>query len=92
VESFENNYGFFTQFADRLTWQADSRNAGKVSAYRIYEREIGGSGTDFTFLTELDAQTFSFDRRGRLADEAFLYKIISVSDTGEESDPDYTRR
>ena len=92
VESIENNYGFFTQFADRLTWEADPRNAGRISVYRIYEREIGGSETDFAFLTELDAQTLSFDHRGRLPDEAFLYKIISVSSTGEESDPDYTRR
>jgi serine protease AprX len=92
VESIENNYGFFTQFVDRLTWTADPRNAGPISAYRIYERQIGGSGTAFTLLAELDARTFSFDRRGRLPEEAFLYKIISVGSTGEESDPDYTRR
>jgi hypothetical protein len=42
-------------------------------------------------IDEVGNQTFDLIRRGLLGDETFLYKITSVSDTGEESDPDYAR-
>lgn len=92
VESLENNYVFFTQFIDRLTWQHEVRNNGRISGYRIYERALGRAAASFTLIAELDADALFFERRGRLSDEAYLYKIISIGAAGEESDPDYARR
>lgn len=92
VERLLNDYGFFFQYVDMLTWRAEPRDAGTVGAYRIYQREIGGATTSFSLLAEVDAGTFSYAHRGLLEGEDFLYKITSVSIGGEESDPDYTRR
>ena len=92
VETIENNYAFFTQFVDRLTWRDEARNSGRISGYRIYERPIAGPDTSFALIAEVGPDNHSFDRRGRLSDEAYLYKIISIGASGEESDPDYARR
>jgi serine protease AprX len=92
MEILRNDFGFFIQYVDRLTWQADPRNTGKVVAYRIYSRKIGGSSTAFNLVAEVGSQSYAYEQRGRLPGETFLYKIISISATGGESDPDFTRR
>jgi hypothetical protein len=84
-----NDYGFFIQFVDQLSWAPNPRNADQVVFYRLYAKQLGTPGQTFVLLAEMDPQTFSFLRRGFLEDENFLYKITSVSATGQESDPNY---
>jgi serine protease AprX len=92
VSRVENNYGFFVQYLDRLTWAPNPRNGDQVVSYRVYARQIESEDQSFAFVAEVDGQTFSLLRRGLLGEENFLYKITSVSTTGEESDPNYARR
>jgi len=87
-----NNYGFFTQYMDRLGWMPDPRNNGQVISYRVYAKQLDSENSSFVFLTEVDGQTLSFLRRGLLEEEDFLYKITSVSASGEESEPNFTLR
>lgn len=91
LNRIENNYGFFIQYVDQLSWEPDQRNGDRVKSYRIYARRLEGQGQVFELIGEVNSSTFSFTRRGLLDDETFLNKIVSVSDTGEESDPDYAR-
>ncbi len=91
LDRMENDYIFFRQYVDRLKWEANPRNQDNTAAYRIYARKLGQPGGEFELLTELDASASCFEQRGRLLDEAYLYKITAVSRSGEESDPDYTR-
>jgi serine protease AprX len=91
VKRLENNYGFFVQYVDQLSWAPNPRNWAAVKSYRIYAKKLGGLNHPFELIDEVDSQTFSLIRRGFLADETFLYKITSVSLTEEESDPDYAR-
>lgn len=85
-----NDYGFFIQYFDQLDWAPNPRNGNQVVSYRVYAKQLETQDQSFALLTEVDAQTFSFQRRGLLAEENFLYKITSVNASGEESDPNYT--
>jgi hypothetical protein len=89
VERVPNNYIFFIQFVDRLTWSAHPGNEIPVAFYRLYESSRESQGSDFVLIAELDYQTFTYDRRGLLAEETNIYKITSVSESGEESSPVY---
>ncbi len=91
LQRVENNYGFFSQYVDRLSWNPNPQNEFSVREYRLYAREANGENSDFALIAELRSSVFSYDRRGVLEEEIFVYKIISVSETGEESDPEFTR-
>jgi subtilisin family serine protease len=92
VSRLENNYGFFIQYMDQLAWEPNPRNGDQVVSYRVYAKQWDTEDQSFTLLAEVDDQTVSFLRRGLLEGEDFLYKIISVSASGEESDPNYALR
>lgn len=92
VERLANDYGFFIQYMDLLNWVPNPRNGGRVAFYRLYAKELDTEGSSFILVTEVDGQNLSYLRRGLLAEEEFLYKITSVSASGEESDPNYTLR
>lgn len=92
VSRVANNYGFFIQYMDRLTWAPNFRNGDQVVSYRVYAKQLDSQDQSFTLLAEVDAQIFDFLRRGLLEEENFLYKITSVNASGEESDPNYTLR
>jgi serine protease AprX len=92
VSRLENNYGFFIQYVDQLTWEPNPRNGNRISSYWIYAKQLAIQDQPFELIAEVDSQTFSFLNRGLLEEETFLYKITSVSVSGEESDPNYTRQ
>ena len=92
VSRIPNDYGFFIQFVDRLTWAANPQNGGQVASYRVYAKQVDTQDQSFVLIAEVDAQTFNFLKRGILEEETFLYKITSVNASGEESDPNYTRK
>ncbi|MEE9502982.1 MAG: S8 family serine peptidase [Candidatus Aminicenantaceae bacterium] len=89
VQRIPNNYIFFMQFVDRLTWSANPGNEIPVASYRLYEIRSDSQDNDFVLIAELDSQTFTYDRRGLLFEETYIYKITSVSESGEESAPVY---
>ncbi len=92
VKRIENNFGFFKEYINHLTWRKNERNREKIIAYRLYALNLKEKISSFFLLAEIEAQTFKFEHRGLLGDEEFIYKITAVSETGVESDPEYTRR
>jgi serine protease AprX len=92
VKRLKNNYGFFVQYVDRVSWAPNPRNGNRVHSFRIFARRLDSQGQAFELVREADSLIFGFERRGLLKNENFLYKIVAVSDAGEESDPDYARQ
>jgi serine protease AprX len=92
VSRAANDYGFFVQYMDLLKWAPNPRNGDRVSAYRIYARQLDSQDPSFELLAEVDSQAFSFLRRGLLGEETFLYKITAVGAGGEESNANYARQ
>lgn len=91
LKRVENDYIFFIQYIDRLSWKINGWNSSEVSFYRLYSKRLGPPQTEFEFLAELSSQVIDYERRGLLEGETFLYKITAVDDVGQESDPDYAR-
>jgi serine protease AprX len=85
-----NDYIFFAQWVDRLSWAPNPLSEVPVQGYRLYYRPAGSASLAYVLLVELDADTLSFDRRGLLLDEAFAYKITAVDETGAESEGAFT--
>lgn len=92
VSRLENNYGFFVQYVDYLTWEPNPRNGVQVVAYRLYAKPLDTPDQPFVLISEMDSRTYELTRRGLLEGETFLYRITSVNASGEESAPNYARR
>ncbi len=92
VSRATNDYGFFIQYMDFLTWAPNPRNGNRISSYRIYAKQLEIQDQSFELIAEVDSQTFSLLRRGLLEEETFIYKITAVDAGGDESVPNYTRR
>ncbi len=90
ISRLRNDYIFFLQYVDRLTWEQNPLNTVLVQKYRIYSRPAGSMNLAFNLLTELDAGVFSYDRRGLLQEETFSYMITSLDGNGNESLGAYT--
>ncbi|MCX7973882.1 MAG: S8 family serine peptidase [Candidatus Aminicenantes bacterium] len=92
LKRIENNFGFFKEYIDVLTWRQNDRNYNNIVAYRLYALNLKEKSSHFFLLAELKANIFKYEHRGLLRDEEFLYKITSVDSQGRESDPLYARR
>lgn len=81
-----NDYIFFVQFVDRLTWAPNPLNEKPVQGYRLYFRPAGSVSLAYELLAEMDAATLSFEWRGLLPDEVYAYKLTAVDESGAESE------
>lgn len=86
-----NNYLFFIQYVERLSWTINPRNTVPIKSYRIYTRHAHITDQPFELLAEVGSQTFRLERRGLLPDEEYLYKITAVDESGQESEPSFAR-
>jgi hypothetical protein len=91
VKKLVNDYLFFVQYVEKLSWSANPRNSVPIKNYRIYTRHAHVEDQPFELLVEVSGQTYSFERRGLLPEEEYLYKITSVDESGQESEPSYAR-
>lgn len=85
VKRLENDYIFFYEYVDLLSWSPNPRNVDPVASYRIYYRIKASQKLSFLPLTEVDNQTFTLARRGLTFDQEYIYKITAVSESGQES-------
>lgn len=63
-----------------LTWEANPNNTD-VRGYRLYGYEGGG----MTFVTEMDAGTFVYERRRAAGDQSYMFGLTTVDRSGKES-------
>jgi len=92
VQRLEDNYVFFIQYVDRLSWQANPANQDSIQYYTLAAKSLENENAGFVLIAELDAQTFMYDSKGLLADETFLYRLTAVDKEGNESSPVYARQ
>jgi hypothetical protein len=92
VIRLEDNYAFFIQYVDRLSWKANPANQDNIQYYALSARRLADENAEFVQIAELDAQTLVYDNRGLLGSETFLYKLVAVDMDGKESNPVYARQ
>lgn len=82
-----NNFIFYKEYINRLTWQTNTRNKFPISTYRIYRKAASASDTTYTQVGEVGSSTLQYDDRGLKKTDAFAYRITSIDSRGVESAP-----
>jgi len=82
-----NNYIFYKEHINRLTWEASAKNKFPISTYRIYRKAAGDPDSAYIQISEVDSSVFKHDDRGLGKNEGFIYRITSVTNRGLESPP-----
>jgi DNA-binding beta-propeller fold protein YncE len=80
-----NNYIFYKEYINRLSWQANSKNLSPISKYRIYRKVAGAADSTYAQVIEVTASTLQYEDRGLKKNDSYTYKITSVNERGLES-------
>lgn len=87
LQRLENDYIFYKEYVNRLTWAANPADMTTVTAYNIYRKDKGADDSVYARLASLPAAVFAYEDRGLASAQFFTYKITSVNSRGKESDP-----
>jgi DNA-binding beta-propeller fold protein YncE len=82
-----NNYIFYKEYVNRLTWQANPLNLAPIIRYRIYRKNQGAADSTYQQLTEVETSTLQYDDRGLKKNANYTYGISSINNRGLESSP-----
>ena len=85
LTSVENNYVFYKEYINRLTWEANTKNTFAVTSYRIYRKPQGSSNSAYELLAEVGSLTISYDDRGLGRNDQYTYGVATVDEKGRES-------
>ena len=91
LERLVNDYIFFKEYINRLTWEANPDNLGTILRYKIYRKTRGEPDTSYVLVSEVDATVFRYDDRGLKQGAVHIYRITAVDDSGRESPPAVVR-
>jgi hypothetical protein len=87
LEVLINDFLFFQESINRLTWEANPANGNRIVAYKIYRKPAADPDTEFRFLGERKPDELSFDDRGLRPGVSYTYRVTSVDENGHESAP-----
>lgn len=87
LERLTNNYIFYKEYINILSWQANSRNKFPISKYRIYRKATGAADSTYSQVAEVDASIFQYTERGLKKNDSYTYRITSINNRGLESAP-----
>jgi hypothetical protein len=91
LERLVNDYIFFKEYINRLTWEANPDNLGTILRYKIYRKTRGEPDTSYGLVSEVDPTVFRYDDRGLRKGAVHIYRITAVDDSGRESPPAVVR-
>jgi hypothetical protein len=91
IERLVNDYIFFQEYINRLTWEANPDNLGAILRYKIYRKTRGEPDANYVLVSECDATVFRYDDRGLRKGAVHIYRITAVDDSGRESPPAVVR-
>jgi len=83
----ENDFIFFKEYINRLSWQANPENRTVISRYRLYKKKKGDGDFNYRVIKEFGPDIFSYEERGLLLLELYSYKMTTVNIHEKESDP-----
>ncbi len=87
VERLTNNFFFFKEYVDKLSWAANPNNIEAPVKYRIYQKTQGQAGADFQYLGETAANSLFYFVRAVKNTDSFIYRVTAVMADGREGDP-----
>ena len=82
-----NDYLFYGESINRLTWSDNPANKTRIIHYKIYRKESQEPNTAFRLIGEVEAEVKLFDDRGLRRGQSYTYRVTSVDEDGRESNP-----
>ncbi len=82
-----NDYLFYRESINRLTWSHNPANKTPIIRYKIYRKASGEPDTTFRLIGEVEAEAKRYDDRGLRRGHAYTYRVTSVDQDGRESLP-----
>ena len=87
LQRLENNFIFYKEYINKLTWAVNPENKTVITAYNIYRKAKGADDSAYALLASLAPTAFTFEDKGLAQAQLFTYRITSVNSRGKESDP-----
>jgi subtilisin family serine protease len=87
LQRLENDFIFYKEYVNKLTWQANPGNKATIANYKLYKKVKGSADSSYALVSALPPTTFSYEDKGLKKDQLFTYKLTSINSRGKESDP-----
>jgi hypothetical protein len=85
VERLANDFIFFRECVNRLSWAPNPANKAEVVRYRIYRKAKGADNATYAILAETPPTATGYDDRNLRASDLYAYRISSIDAAGRES-------
>jgi subtilisin family serine protease len=87
LQRLENNFIFYKEYVNKLTWQANPANKSTITNYKVYRKIKGAADSSYGLVVSLPPGTLLYEDKGLGKDQLFTYRITSLNSRGKESDP-----
>jgi hypothetical protein len=87
LQRLENNFIFYKEYVNKLTWTVNPENKSTITAIKIYRKVKGADDASYTLLASLAASASVYEDKALAPEQLFTYRITSVNNRGKESDP-----
>ena len=85
VERRADDYIFFKEYVDRLTWAVDAQSRVPIAKYVISAKDRGAPDSAYALLTEVPGSATVFEHRGLKTSGLFSYRVAAVDQNGVKS-------
>ena len=85
LSQLENNFIFFKENINRLSWAANPANGTNIVSHKIYRK--ANNESTYSLLATVGGSQYSFDDRGLKAPGNYSYQVTAVDEYERESDP-----
>ncbi len=82
-----NDYIFYKETVNRLTWQAGSANYAPIVKHRIFRKLSTEPDAAYVLIAEVATPTAQYDDRNLSRGSSYVYRLTAVNDRGSESTP-----
>ena len=87
LERRADDYIFYKEYVNKLTWTADARNRVEIASHRIYAKERGAPESAYALLATLAGSAASYEHRGLKSAGLYAYRVVAIDRNGMESAP-----
>lgn len=87
LQRLENDFIFYKEYVNKLTWAANPENKVALSAYKVYRKAKGAADSAYALLATLAPTTTLYEDKGLAAAALYTYRITALDANGHESDP-----
>lgn len=81
----ENNFIFFKEKINRLTWSANLANRVPLANHKIYRKSAGEY--NYSLIATIGPSQYYYDDRALKNPDLYSYQVTVVDELGRESDP-----